>query len=440
MDMETMNPQQNKILPCEKKISEFKKINYRVKGSSLMYAIMVCLVMTVLCTILISVGLYQRKAIHDILIKKRLMDNSESGIQLLLSANLEEDNYTRDLVLFDNALDSVTINKSSWGLFSILTSTANRAHEQQIGTVMAGWEMSTTELNTCFFTQTKQQPIGITGESKLTGNVYVPEKIIKPLNIAGKTFEGTQTVQGNSYDAGDMDVTYIKKMISTYEKNWNLTMEPAVLMDSIMADFTNPTQYIYADGELRLNRVKLIGNILLESKTKIVVMESCDLNNVILKAPIIEIKEGVKANFQAFATDSIIIGEQVHLTYPSVLCLMPQEESEYVAGLVIHANSRVNGIVAALQKNPMTKPATLLMEKGVTVSGQVLWEGTVISGGRVYGPLMAESIGAQIGSTYYAGAIADMVIEKWNPGYTPVCIPFEMGGKRHQTIIQWLKK
>src|SRR5690606_31089184 len=91
--------------------------------------------------------------------------------------------------------------------------------------------------------------------------------------------------------------------------------------------FYNPAQVIYSNTDIALFNVSLTGHILVQSKTKITVDFSSTLKDVILIAPIIEIKAESKGTFQAFATKEINIGENGCFEYPSAFVLM--EDTKY---------------------------------------------------------------------------------------------------------------
>ena len=79
---------------------------------------------------------------------------------------------------------------------------------------------------------------------------------------------------------------------------------------------------------IHLVNVKLTGNILIRSNTKINVAASATLKDVILIAPVIHIEKGVSGNFQAIATKKIYVDQGANLQYPSALILINDIQKE----------------------------------------------------------------------------------------------------------------
>src|SRR5690606_33781370 len=96
---------------------------------------------------------------------------------------------------------------------------------------------------------------------------------------------------------------------------------------SLENPFTEPTKVFYSISEIQLDNVKLTGHIIVHSQTKIVVSQTASLNDIVLIAPEIEIKDFVSGKFQAIATKIIDVGKQVQLDYPSALIVKSKPEA-----------------------------------------------------------------------------------------------------------------
>lgn len=395
--------------------------------------------MSIISTVLISFGLYQRKSIHDILIEKRLRDNSESGINILLYNNNLEQQFGGYIQITKDARDSVLLEKRSWGLFSILLSVAFTREMEYETIYMSGWQMTSMEKNTCFYVESDKQNISITGESELTGNFYVPNKRITPSSIGGRNFKTSRKFNEIGFETKPIDLRFLNKITSEYDKCWHLEKDIKPLTDSLRNSFKSTTHHVYSRENIELNNCYFGGNILIESESKIVIKKRCTLENVILKAPTIIIEDHVTGNFQAFASDSVLVGEHVDLIYPSVLGLITKENSKIVPKMMIGNETRVSGIIFSTPTTEVHRKPTLQLENTTLVFGQIFWMGLILSKGSISGAVITEQIGSQIGSIFYSGVIADMNMECWGNNQSPVCIPFDYSSNRHQTIITSLK-
>src|SRR5690606_27051553 len=95
-----------------------------------------------------------------------------------------------------------------------------------------------------------------------------------------------------------------------------------------LQSFHRPVKGFYSPSAIDLRKVRLSGNIIIRSDTRITVYRDADLHDVILAAPEIEIKTGVNGNFQAIADNRIIVGDSCRLDYPSALVLLENIDNQ----------------------------------------------------------------------------------------------------------------
>src|SRR5690606_41393189 len=88
------------------------------------------------------------------------------------------------------------------------------------------------------------------------------------------------------------------------------------------------------EDSLELNHVFLKGNIILISNNPVVIDSSSNIEDVLLFAPYIIIKNGFRGSIQAFAQNYIRLKNDVDLEYASVLGLMPKsiKNADYKIG------------------------------------------------------------------------------------------------------------
>ncbi|MEO1437949.1 MAG: hypothetical protein AAFV80_20575 [Bacteroidota bacterium] len=88
------------------------------------------------------------------------------------------------------------------------------------------------------------------------------------------------------------------------------------------------------------------GKILVIAQNSIVVEANAHLEQVILIAPSIQFKKGFQGSIQAYASDQLIVEEEVQLHYPSILGFIdknPEEKGQFS----IFRKGKVNGLIIA---------------------------------------------------------------------------------------------
>jgi cytoskeletal protein CcmA (bactofilin family) len=180
------------------------------------------------------------------------------------------------------------------------------------------------------------------------------------------------------------------------------------------------------------------------SETKIIVGTSAVLNDIVLMAPEIEIKDYVEGAFQALANKNIAVGKQCRLHYPSALVLVPKKESNddelnspiTTKQIDIGDGSEITGTVIFYGK---TKPNNfnpqLIIRKESIVKGEVYCSSNLELKGRVYGTVFTSDFVAKESGSIYQNHIynGNIIIKELPAQY--VGISFEASNKG---IIKWL--
>lgn len=172
----------------------------------------------------------------------------------------------------------------------------------------------------------------LVGNTKIIGDVLLPEQGVKSGNIAGTSYYGNQLIYGSVSNSIDnfpkiKNLEYLKNFIKypTIVEGVPFELEDAL---ELHQSFFEKTAIYQEENAIYLANISLRGNIIISSKTAIYVAASATLENLILIAPKISIDENFKGSFQAFATENIVVEKQCVLSYPSALMLLKNEASE----------------------------------------------------------------------------------------------------------------
>src|SRR5690606_2932835 len=162
---------------------------------------------------------------------------------------------------------------------------------------------------------------------------------------------------------------------------------------NVKNSFYKLLKLFYNQNEIDLVGVSLTGHIIVQSESKITVDASSKLQDVILKAPIVEINDGVNGTFQVFASKKIILGIGCKLNYPSALVINEESSSEKETNnteesplIKINKNSIVKGVVAFWGETSNYLPQVYIGED-VILKGEVYCDKNLELLGTVHGSI-----------------------------------------------------
>lgn len=386
-----------------------KFIKYKkVKAGALQYVLTISVIIAVILLAFILLINLQTQLTTKTNLYKQTIYNVNAGFNFIKHTNIDY-NEKINRQFSDNSKEETTIIKKRWGVFDIITIKSKIGNQFFEGTALVG-EKKTKK--TALYLQDNNTPLVLVGNSHIIGNSYLPIQGVKTGNIGGTSFYGNFLIIGKKNNSSK-NLPEIKKIksIETFTRYSYLEDEYEVLEleEGInkSQSFNEPILIYQSNSNIDLKRIKLKGNIIVKSHTKIRITNSAQLNDIILIAPEIEILENVKGNFQAFTSKSLKINKGVTLSYPSVLSLLPKEDdlnTEQNNSLIIEDNSSVKGIVIYSQKKSDEKPnynSPVIIKENSVLTGELYCDGNLELLGKIDGTVITKNfITKQYGSTY----------------------------------------
>ncbi len=275
-----------------------------------------------------------------------------------------------------------------------------------------------TSMTPNLYLENTNSPLVIVGNTRLEGNNYLPKQGIKAGNISGNYYRGTNLYYGRALESK----TFLPKL----KKEWVKYLDDIVngayidkgigisLEKELKNSFHKPIQTVYDFEPIFIEDQKITGNIVIQSKTAITIGQGSQLKDVLLIAPKIIVKDGVKGSFQVVATKTIHIGKKCYLSYPSAIVLLDKSLNQAVAqqnqvknakpDLMINSGSVLEGSVVYLMKNQNQKTRIkthIAIEPSVEVIGEVYCQGNIDFQGIIKGSMYTrQCIARQSGSIY----------------------------------------
>jgi len=346
--------------------------------------------------------------------------NAASGMNLLLSGGEVDLDENSNLDLFGSSSDSVCLKKVPWGIYEVYTAFAfangdTIKREGLVGNLLLDEEKQALRL------ADKHRPLSVSGETRIIGNVLIPEAGIRKAYIEGKAYTGDKTVYGSVA----FSEPYLPALNEVILEGVRSLLYPARTdstdnyesfgVDSMNNGFNKPVQYLFSKDSLRLENIFIKGNVIVLCNSAVEIDSSAKLEDIQIYAPSVTIKEGFKGSVQVFSRDSIRVQKNVALEYPSVLGLVATSKSVHHYDdnprISISEHSRLDGIVFSSTDDEDNALPIIQIDKGATVHGQVFASGMLQLQGEVLGSTLTRGFILKTPSTLYENFVLDGVMD-----------------------------
>jgi hypothetical protein len=393
-----------------------------LKAASLFYATVISLIIAIISSSLLLFSFFnnQEKLIYSN--QERIYRNVISGIRLIMASDtlLSEDQKSI-IDLFGNKADSVALQSIAWGGFKVALSIAYSGNKKCNKAAIYGIVPDTINKSALYLVD-NGKPLTLCGKTFIKGTCYLPKAGIKRGYIEGKNFEGDELVYGLIKQSNKALPVVSKKIIerlkSVYTKKGFqddsvINYTGGISNDSLTNSFFSKTIAIYSHDKIIINSGEFCsGNIIIHSDTEIEVEQHCKMQDIILTAPIVKIKDSFTGNIQVFASDSICIGAKCVLQYPSLLTILKEKINNSNSVIKMEPGSSISGNIFAYNGMQSTQTQVLVcINEKDTVIGSIYSNGNVDLKGLVYGNITCNQIMLKTTNSEYEGYLMDATID-----------------------------
>jgi hypothetical protein len=414
-----------------------------LKAGALFVSVTISFVIAVLISLLIVLAFQYKIQYKENLLQKKLARNVNSALTLLMASEQGEEQSLMDL--YEEGTDSVEIKKSSWGVYEVASVRAFSGRFSLTRTVEYGYRPDETISGAIYLTDLSR-PLNVCGKTKITGTCYLPESGVKRGYIEGKSFEGSSLINGvtkNSKNSLPVLNKEIIKKLSGYFTNASLTVFKEIdhiEKDSLVNSFHDTTIFVRLAANTSIDGKYIAGNIIIYSPKMIEIGGGSVLEDVLIFASSIKIKNNFKGNFQAFATDSIIVEENCKLNYPSALGLFKQDHKTKQPFILLKKDTEFKGVIFTSQSEYVSDLAQTLIsiDKQTLVHGQLYADGFADIKGEVRGMVCCNKFLLRTPSSLYENHLLDAIIDYSKLSVHYVGSGLLASGKRKK-IIKWLE-
>lgn len=356
-----------------------------VKASALYIVIIIALVIGLLSAAIVATAYFYRQQYIEKLRYTQLQNNVFSGVNILL-ADKKYDNYENyTLSLFAQGKDTVALTKRNWGIFDLCIS---KAFIQQDTITKVFFVANTIDSAKwgALYIKDEDRSIGISGNTVITGKVFLPKAGLLKSYINGNGYTGSdKLVDGTIFESNkklpELEMDRIRTLDSLYTPG--AESDTSVLnADIVRTPFSRPArQFSLNKNEVIIKNKVFTGNIILRSDTNIIIDSTSRLDNIIVFARSIVVRSGFRGNCQLFARDSVRIEKNCTFQYPSCVGIVNLDPIKQVNGfplkISIGENTMIFGSVFIYQKITSELIPMINIEKKAQISGLVYSPGFI---------------------------------------------------------------
>lgn len=400
-----------------------------VKAGSLFYAlILMLLIGVVLSVLLLSSGankLFKTK----MELENELIDFNKSGIQYGLAFYNELDSIYKEETPFNNSF-KLSVKKEKWGFIDLLYCKTN-FNKDTINKI--GFVGKTFYNNLALYLSDFDKPLYL-HNATITGNCKLPNSDYNRLLISNNNIEVNKIV-GN--------ISNSKEELPLFKKNINLNLHllkkfkysEIIQNSNLNNSFKNTGKLIYLDDGKNIENIKITGKFVIRSYDSICVKKSAILTNVIIVSPKVYIESGFKGSIQIFASQSVMIDNNVVLESPSFISLKNERRSKN-ASIIFKENSKLFGGILIQGKTKDINTNMLSINHDALVVGKIYCKGKTELKGTVLGAIYTDKFFLDTGDSKYDNAIKDGTIKALKNDF--VYMDFGLTKNTNFEILKWV--
>jgi hypothetical protein len=417
-----------------------------LKASSLYIVIIVALVIGIICSALITAAYFYRAQYQLQFQYARLLNNSNSGVQILLNTTDSSYRAPQGLSLSDNHADSIILQKYPWGVFDIGV-VKTFSHRDTLWRIFSVANTIDSAKWQAVYLIDEDRPLSLSGKTNLRGDAGLPKAGVKTAYLDNQSYTGGEPlvkghIRNSEKQLPPLAGPRLDLIRRLFRRSPETSREPAP-QPGVSRSFRLSTRVIRLNGLTTLQNTRLSGNLIMYSDTTLIIDSTASLQDVIVVAKAIQVKSGFHGHCQLYATDSLSVGSDCHFTYPSCLALF--RDTAAVTGLPGRINlgerSSVEGLVFTYEKQPGKLPPVISLARNAVISGQIYSQGilSLKDGVSIRGGVMTTRFLYQNGFTAYENYLINANIDITALSRYYLSSPLSPSAGANQHILQWLK-
>lgn len=313
----------------------------------------------------------------------------------------------RTLLLYDSLPDSrVRIAARPWGLYEAVRVEAS---DPRIASVRLFGSAGALPESCTFWYATEAASLTLTGRTALHGRLRLPRHGVQYGQIRSVFFSG-ERIAGDRVGYAGKELPALRpgvrrltdSLFSLLDRPDNREPVP----DSLCVAFGDPAPRLL-DGSNMVQGTRIEGMAVLLGD-EVVIDSTCRLQNILVVGRTIRVGDGFRGTVQLFASDTILVGKDVTLGYPSGVFVARGNPDRYAE---IGPGSRIEGYaIVDGDGRPDIKRANYRQDRTAVVRGLLWVDGAAQVQGIVSGCLVANRLAYYSSEGYYEDMLYDLTL------------------------------
>jgi len=367
-----------------------------IRSSVLFISLTICLVITSLITFIFLITVYNNSILLSNFSNKKLHANCLAGIDYVLNEYESlELNKIHLIDLYGQQEDSIACIIKPWGIYDMVQVSSFHNGQSVSKGCLIGNKIEAPASRVALYIADKGSPVLVSGSYDIKGNVFLPETGVKYVSQNSENYmEVWNKISKNKSEKElpELNHKILDPLLHKMEHVGSFTYEQNSFKmlyaqsDSIVNTSLDTLVYV-TNNQANSIDVRKYKNVTLVSTVPLVLQAASVFENVIIFAPAVTVSKGLKAKaLQIFCTDSILLEEQVELSYPSVLGILKKDDA-FNPFIRLKENVQVAGCIFSIQKQFQQFNAIIYLNESSTVIGDIFSQGILEYKGKIIGSI-----------------------------------------------------
>lgn len=373
---------------------------------------------------------------------KKIADLRSALVLYLTYPEKYQDADTICLDVHNDSTSLVHVSKSFWGIWDIIHVKTFYRGMNLTKSVLVGKDPYRSD-SLALFMPDRSQSIFASGNTFIRGNIKISQKGLQQAAIEGKPLSIMNLHEGRilpgEKDIPGLNCKIVQKILfwQSYDSliQYSININQFLEREIICRDIQSPM--IFADKKsFQLSGIQATGQVAFVTPELVIIKNDTRLDGIIISAGKVLVEDSFTGHIQIFCRDSIVVGANCKLEYPS--CLVIYNAGVNPAYIELGDSSVIEGIIICHQSQFSSAPAYFKIGKHARVVGQIYHNGTIELKGIIHGSLICRAFYLQTHKAYYMDHLLDNEIDFLQLPQSYVGIDFQNG--YNDQIIAYLEE
>ncbi|RNC63889.1 hypothetical protein [Proteiniphilum sp. X52] len=409
-------------------------LNWKSQLSAATLPVVMVISVLILLVVLFVYSLWDMNFLHysSYHYKKQQRENLNSAVVLYSndSTFITEYNKEKTFQLYEtDSASTVSFFSQQWGFYESLRVSS---HNGNFSSTRLLGKKQECDHRAALWLCDRNRALSLSGETEIRGKIFIPLNGINYTEIDGEYYKGEEIpytrldIAGAQLPPIDSTTLVFPESLKGYRDRSNEL--PAITQTYY--SFHESTHY-FNISENR-DEIVLRGNAVLFAD-ELKITASSKINEAIIIARKVTIEEGFTGSMQVFCSDSVLVGENVTLQYPSGIYLDAEIDYPYVS---LSDNSEINGyviILGRIRDEELLFPSYRQSGKSL-LRGLLYVDGTTNFRGEISGAVYLKDCFFTSNRNVYAGTLYNTRISRNDNIAYPIFLSGEYTRKEIKSI------